>query len=108
MKNDKFIEIQQANVSVFIVFFTASWCKPCKLIKPYVTNKLTKGTYPYLCLDVDESPEIYSSFRAKKQVRGVPVLLAFKAGNVSFISDKSISGTNLLEIDAFFKSLDTK
>ena len=107
MKREEFVELQKANLSVLIVFFTASWCKPCQTIKPYVNNKLTKTDYTYLYLDVDENPEIYSSFRAKKQVRGIPVLLAFKAENVSFIPNASVSGTNLLEIDAFFKSLDT-
>ena len=107
MKRDEFVELQKANLSVLIVFFTATWCKPCQTIKSYVNNKLMKAGYNYLCLDVDVNPEIYSSFRAKKQVRGIPVLLAFKAENVSFIPNASVSGTNLLEIDAFFKSLDT-
>jgi thiol-disulfide isomerase/thioredoxin len=106
MKREEFVEIQKKNVSVLIVFFTATWCKPCQTIKPYVNTKLSKSEYNYLYLDVDENPEIYSSFRAKKQVRGIPVLLAFKAENVSYIPNVSVSGTNLLEIDGFFKSLD--
>ena len=57
-------------------------------------------------LDVDTSSEIFASLKAKKQVRGVPTLLAYKQGNVSIISDTSISGTNKKDINSFFDSLD--
>ena len=105
MKKEELIELQTNNTSVLILFFTATWCGPCKKIKPYIYDKLTTCSYPCYCLDVDENMEIYGALRAKKQIRGVPTLLAFKKGNVSLIPDWSISGANTTEIDYFFKSL---
>jgi thiol-disulfide isomerase/thioredoxin len=105
MKRDEFIEIQKNIEGVLIVFLWATWCKPCKLIKPYILPKLTN----YICisLDIDTSPEIYSALKAKKQIQGVPTLLAFKPGNISFIPDESISGTSKHDIDIFFKTVDS-
>lgn len=101
----EFTEAQKNNTSILIVFFTAKWCKPCQSIKPYIYSKLSFTDYPYLCLDIDECSQIYTKFKAKKQVCGVPVLLAFKSENISVIPDSSVMGTDKKEIDLFFKSL---
>jgi thiol-disulfide isomerase/thioredoxin len=105
MKLDELIELQQKNTTILLFFFTASWCGPCKKIKPYVYEKLKTCSYPCYCLDVDDNIDIYKSLKAKKQIQGVPTILAFKAGNISFIPDKCVSGANPSEIDYFFKSL---
>jgi hypothetical protein len=44
--------------------------------------------------------------KSKKQMKGVPSLLAYKKNNISFNANLSISGTNKNEIDCFFDSLD--
>jgi hypothetical protein len=36
-------------------------------------------------------------------VNGIPVILLFKKGNVSFIPDDSVTGSGAAELDAFFK-----
>ena len=105
MKKEEFVELQKNNKSILLFFFTASWCGPCKKIKPYVYEKLKTCPYPCYCLDVDENMEIYSALRAKKQVQGVPTILAFKAENVSFISDACVSGTKVEDLNYFFNSL---
>jgi thiol:disulfide interchange protein len=105
MNFTEFTEIQQNNSSVLIVFFTAKWCKPCQIIKPYVQSKLKLCEYSYLCLDIDEHSQIYTKFKAKKQVCGVPVLLAFKQGNETVIPDFSVMGAEKTKIDLFFNRL---
>ena len=105
MNFSEFTEIQKNNPSVLIVFFTAKWCKPCQSIKPYVQPKLESGEFPYLWLDIDENSQIYTKFKAKKQVCGVPVLLAFKHGNESVIPDFSVMGAEKSKIDLFFSML---
>jgi thiol-disulfide isomerase/thioredoxin len=103
MKRDEFIEIQKNVNTILVVFLTASWCKPCQSIKPYILPKLTE--YTSVVLDIDTSSEIYSALKVKKQIQGVPTLLAFYPGNISFIPNESISGTNKTEIDLFFKTI---
>jgi thiol-disulfide isomerase/thioredoxin len=105
MTLDEFIELQKQNKSVLLFFFTASWCGPCKKVKPYVYEKLVNCSYSCYCLDIDENMDIYKALKSKKQIQGVPTILAFKAENVSFIPDKCVTGALPSEIDYFFKSL---
>lgn len=105
MKLEEMLELQKQNTSVLLFFFTASWCGPCKKIKPYVYDKLKTCPYPCYCLDIDENMDIYKALRSKKQIQGVPTILAFKAENVSLIPDKCVTGAIPSEIDYFFKSL---
>jgi thiol:disulfide interchange protein len=101
----EFTEYQKNNETIFIIFFTAKWCKPCQTIKPYIHSKFTSSNIPYLYLDIDECSQLYTKFKSKKQVCGVPVLLAFKSKNISLIPDISVMGTDKKEIDLFFNSV---
>ena len=105
MTLDEFVELQKQNKSVLLFFFTASWCGPCKKIKPYVYEKLKTCSYPCYCLDIDENMDIYKVLKAKKQIQGVPTILAFKTENISFIPDKCVTGAIPKEIDYFFNSI---
>ena len=101
-------ELQQrilTNESVLIVFVTATWCEPCKVIKPYVHKKLTDCEYDCVYIDVDKDADSYSALKAKKQFKGVPTLLGYIKDNHTLVSDICISGTNINEIDCFFESL---
>jgi hypothetical protein len=49
--------------------------------------------------------DIFKALKAKKQIPGVPTILAFKSENVSFIPDKCVTGGIPSEIDYFFNSL---
>jgi thiol-disulfide isomerase/thioredoxin len=107
MKKEDLVELQNKNTTILILFLTAKWCGPCKKIKPFVYEILATCPFPCYCLDVDENPDIYGGLRVKKQIRGVPTLVAFKSGNISFIPDYSVSGTNHKDIEYFFQSLGT-
>jgi hypothetical protein len=61
-----------------------------------------KCGHTFIVIDIDICTDLYTALKSKKQIRGVPTLLAYKKDNVSLIADKSISGTNTKEIDAFF------
>jgi len=105
MKRDEFIEIQKQNKSMFIVFLTATWCKPCQIIKPHVFEELQTCPYPCYCLDVDTNMDIYSGLRAKRQIQGVPSIVVFKSGNVSFIPDYTLCGGSKEDVKSFFAKI---
>jgi hypothetical protein len=54
-------------------------------------------------IDVDESFDLYSYFKSKKMVNGVPVILCYKTGNISYIPDDSVTGSDPVQLDSFFK-----
>jgi thioredoxin 1 len=63
-----------------LVDFTAAWCAPCRAIAPHVAavageyaGRLRVGKF-----DVDDNPEL----AARYDVRSMPTLLLFKAGQV--------------------------
>ena len=104
MKRDEFLT--HLGKEIVLVFFTSTDCPPCKKIKPYVQEKL--ASCPYVCLQLDRNidADVYAALQSKKQVKGVPSLLAYAKDNVSLMANLSISGTNQNEIDCFFESLD--
>ena len=105
MNREALLQKIQQNDSVLIVFVTATWCAPCKVIKPYIQKKLNECDYDCLLLDVDQDSDCYAVLKSKKQLKGVPTLLGYVKGNQPLISDICISGTNTNEIDCFFESL---
>ena len=102
---DHFISLLEKNPGLVIIKMGATWCGPCKKIKPYVYDKLKTCPYPCYCLDIDENMDIYKALRSKKQIQGVPTILAFKTENVSLIPDKCVTGAISTEIDYFFNYL---
>ena len=49
---------------------------------------------PYKCLELDRNndSDVYSVLQTKKQLKGVPSLLAYSKGNFTFMANLSISG----------------
>jgi thioredoxin 1 len=76
---DKFNQIIKEKDIVF-VDFTASWCPPCKMIKPIYeelaeTHK-DKTTVKFVKIDVDENEEVSQTY----SIRSMPTFKVFKAG----------------------------
>lgn len=64
---------------VYLVYFTASWCGPCRQMAPAyqdVMEELKERIKP-LKIDVEEEPILASKYN----VRGVPTLIFMKDGN---------------------------
>ena len=61
--------------NAFIIDFTATWCGPCKTIKPYVDQawEQIKGKFDMIIVDADEGSDICSSLK----VKGFPTLVSF-------------------------------
>jgi thiol-disulfide isomerase/thioredoxin len=100
-----FLSLLDKNPGLIIIKLGATWCGPCKRIKPVVDAFFASSPDNVLCceIDVDESFDLYSYFKSKKMVNGVPAILCWKQGNLSFIPNDSVTGADPSNLDAFFK-----
>jgi len=99
------------DMDVIIIKFTATWCKPCQKIKELCNELFQQTPTNILCfdIDIDKNPKLYSAFKSKKMIKGVPTLFGFNCKRIRdmdhwYIPDISISGSNEKDIRNFFKS----
>jgi len=102
---EHFLEILKLNQGLIIIKFGAEWCRPCKTIAPILDYFFATSPNNVLCcdIDIDESFDVYAYLNKKKMVNGIPVILCYKKGNISFIPDESITGADKTELDSFFR-----
>lgn len=102
---DVFMQLLKMNPGVFIFKFGAEWCNPCKKIKNFVDKVSlvlpTNVMYIY-SVDVDECFDLYAYLKQKKMASGIPVMLAYKKGNYSYVPDASVTGTDETQLKHFF------
>jgi thiol-disulfide isomerase/thioredoxin len=93
------------NPGIFLLKFTASWCGPCKQIEPSVMEIFGKLPPTFQCanIDIDECAEIYSFFKSKRMVNGVPVILCYVKNNQHYVPDDIVTGSNLAQLTSFFE-----
>ena len=103
-KRDVFLRLLESNPGLIILKLGATWCEPCKKIKPVVDAFFASSPDNVVCcdVDVDESFDLYAYLKSKKMVNGIPAILCYKKGNKSFIPDDSVSGTDASNLDSFF------
>jgi thiol-disulfide isomerase/thioredoxin len=104
-----FFNILQNNRGIVIFKFGAEWCAPCKKIEGHIYEWFSKmeehPTIQIVCVDVDESFDVYGYLRTKKMIRGIPSLLAYYRGNVSYVFDECVNGTDTNEYNIFFHKI---
>ena len=54
-------------------------------------------------VDVDESFELYGFLKQKKMINGIPAILAYYTGNVTYIPDDSVVGADANQVRMFFE-----
>ena len=109
MTLESFKENLKTNPGIFIIKFGAEWCGPCKKIDPLVYNWIdsVSSDKRIRCsiIDIDDNFEIYAFLKTKRMVNGVPVLLCYKKGNLSWIPDNTVVGANEEQIKIFFEEI---
>ena len=102
---DAFLNLLKSNPGLVIVKLGATWCGPCKKIAHIVEAFFASSPPEVICadIDVDESIDLYSYLKQRRMVNGIPVILMYKRGNVSFAPDDSVTGADPGQLDAFFK-----
>jgi thioredoxin 1 len=63
-----------------LVDFTATWCQPCKMLDPIVTQLSAdwQGKVKVVKLDADQNPNLLMQYG----VLGIPTLMLFKGGEL--------------------------
>ena len=107
MNRTDFQVILESKRDWVIVWFSAGWCAPCKVVEPIITPWIARlpDRIAVLHLDVDSNSDVYAALRGKKQVRGIPALLGYKPGNATMFADVACSGTLEKDVDAFFRTI---
>ncbi len=80
-----------------LVYFSASWCAPCKISKPVVEKACVdnKVDYKILVADIDENGKDIAN---KCNVRSVPTILIFENGVEKFRHIGAINDPKIQEI----------
>ena len=88
--------VKQSNA--FIIDFTATWCGPCKTIKPYVDQawEQMKDKFDMIIVDADEGRDICSSLK----VKGFPTLVSF----INKEMVESVQGADIEGVKHFFNA----
>ena len=102
---NEFLKVLRVNPGLVIVKLGATWCGPCKQIAHIVEGFFASSPPDVICadIDVDESIDLYAYLKQKRMVNGIPVMLLYKRGNVSFAPDASVTGSDPVKLNAFFK-----
>ena len=100
----EFLNLLKVNPGLVILKLGATWCGPCKQIKPVIDAFFASSPPEVICadVDVDESFDLYALLKSRRMVNGIPVVLCYKKGNVSFVPDDMVTGASPPDLHAFF------
>ena len=95
----------QDNPGIFIMKLGAEWCGPCKRIEGLVKSCMDQAPANVQCaiIDVDDSIEIYSFLKNRRTINGIPAILAYYKGNLNYIPDDMVIGSDQNQVIAFFQ-----
>ena len=102
---NKLLSLINNNPGLIIIKLGAAWCGPCKKIAHIVDAFFASSPNNVVCadIDVDESVDLYAFLKNKKMVNGIPVILMYKKGNITYSPTDSVTGSDPTQLDAFFK-----
>lgn len=100
-----FKKVLENNPGLVMIKFGSTWCGPCKKVKGHVIEWFRKmpNNIQTVIVDIDECIDVYGFLKTKKMLAGIPTILMYKKGNMGYVFDDSVSGSNPTEYDLFFK-----
>lgn len=106
-----FSDLLQSNPGIIILKFGAEWCGPCKRIEPLVNAwyaRIASDSFfstRVICglIDVDENFEVYGFLKSKRRINGIPAILCYYKGNLSYIPEEMTAGSDVNQTNAFFE-----
>ena len=103
----EFEELLRQNPGKVVLKFGATWSGPCKVIDPLVNQWFSKMPDTVKCatIDVDDSFDLYGALKSKRQINGIPAILCFNKGNLSYIPDMNVVGADANQVNMFFKQV---
>ena len=115
------VDLLKCSTYEYIVLkFKAEWCKPCKVIDPFIhnlvddkINVLNKqnrtNVFLYVEIDIDVCTDLYIFLKKMKRLNGVPSVLFYQKSifdkiehDYNYIPQQSISGANESAIQKLF------
>jgi thiol-disulfide isomerase/thioredoxin len=76
-----------------ILYFTATWCGPCKLLKPKI--QAMQSQLPITILDVDTNADAVGKY----SIRNVPTIIVTRSGNeVGRLIGNNITQERIVEL----------
>ena len=115
------VDLLKCSTYEYIVLkFKAEWCKPCKVIDPFIhnlvddkINVLNKqnrtNVFLYVEIDIDVCTDLYIFLKKMKRLNGVPSVLFYQKSiydkiedHYKYIPQQSISGANESAIQKLF------
>lgn len=82
-----------------VYYFTAAWCKPCKMFKPIVQEVSSELEIGIVYVDVDQQRDI----AMKYGVTSVPTIMIENNGSVLYRNSGVISKPQLKQVLSQFK-----
>lgn len=99
MSADHFYETVNTNPMVLVDFY-AGWCEPCKWLDS-ILNEVSEDLEKHATV-IKIDAEKFASIAEEFQIRGIPVLLLFKNGQLVWRYNGFKTGPELVEVVASF------
>ena len=96
LKND--ISCLKGKTCLILMYFTATWCKPCQRIKPMIdmlSDGLDEEKVEVFMVDIDENDELSGELK----VRSVPTFYLFRGNDLL----NQCSGADISKVHALLK-----
>lgn len=81
-------------VEMALVYFSADWCAPCKILGPMLDQIMKDSNIAFYKVNIDDSTSITNEFK----IRGVPTILVFKNGKLHKSCIGLVSKEKILEL----------
>jgi thiol-disulfide isomerase/thioredoxin len=107
LSREAFEQLLRENPGKVVLKFGATWCGPCQRIEAHVQQWFSRMPNSVKCImiDIDESFDLYAAFKSKRQINGIPAILCFNSGNLSYLPDSSVAGADFDQVNTFFRQV---